>query len=247
MTISLAQRYLICFLWLCSAGAAAQEKCRAEVKLLLLPSQAQSAAKSLQAGKGVAGEVYFFDTPTLALLSQGIIVRVRRRATTDLTVKLRPSPEKEIRNVSGHHAKFKCEWDMTGGTAVRSYSVQSQLGAAPPESGKEILAMLNTAQKDLLAQVSGAIDWGQIKRIAEIKSTDWLIYNQPMFPKLVMELWEWPTGSVLELSTKVWYDSAPAADAGLQRLAAAKGLSLSSQQKSKTTLALEELVHVTVP
>jgi len=247
VTTSFALRSLVCVLWLCRLSALAQKECGTEVKLLLLPSQAQSAVRSFHAGKSVRGEVYFFDTPTLELLSQGIIVRVRKGATSDLTVKLRPSPDKEIRSVSGRHAKVKCELDLTGGTAIRSYSIQSQLNAAVPESGKEILAMLNTAQKNLLVQVHSAIDWTQVKRVAEIKSTDWPIYSQPKFPKLVMELWEWPTGSIFELSTKVSHDTSPTAYTDLQRLAAAKGLSLSSQQKSKTTLVLEELAHVTVP
>jgi hypothetical protein len=215
------------------------------VKLLLLPSQVQSALKSLDAEEGVAGEVYFFDTPTLELFSQGIIVRIRRGATTDLTVKLRPSADKEIHSASGHNAKFKCELDLTGDTAVRSYSIQTKLNAAPPESGKEVFALLNSAQKDLLDQAHTLIDWSQVKRIAEIKSTTWPIYNQLGFTKLVLELWEWPTGSVFELSTKVPLHAAPTAYAFLQRLASTKGLSRNSEQAPKTALALEQITHVT--
>lgn len=221
--------------------------CGAEAKLLLLPSEVGSAVRSFHAEKGVRGEVYFFDTAALELLLQGIIVRVRRGATTDLTVKLRPSADKAIRSVSGHNAKLKCELDLTDGTAVRSYSIQTKFNAALPENGREVLALLNTAQKELLEQVHTSIDWSQVKRIAEIQSTDWPIYNQPPFRKLVLELWEWPTDSVLELSTKVAQHDALTAYTELQRLVVEKGLSPNGKQSPKTALALEEMTHVNVP
>jgi hypothetical protein len=55
---------------------------------------------------------------------------------------------------------------------VRSYSIRTQFNAAPPESGKEIFALLNTAQKTY---------WG--KFAPQLKTG---------FPRLVMELWVWP-------------------------------------------------------
>src|SRR5277367_4726594 len=74
-------------LLLCS-GLRAQENCSAEVKLLLSPAETQVAVAALSAGKETASRVYFFDTDTLALLSQGAIVRLRQDAKSDLTVKL---------------------------------------------------------------------------------------------------------------------------------------------------------------
>ena len=192
------------------------------------------------------GEVYFFDTPTLDLWSRGIIVRVRRGITADLTVKVRPSNDKEIQGVSGPNTGFKCELDLTGGTAVPSHSIQIKFNVAVPLNGREVFEMLSSAQKDLIDQVHSSIDWNRVRRIAEIKSTDWKIYDQPPFPKLVLEFWEWPTGSVLELSAKVPYDAATTAYSGLQRLAAEKKLSPSSKQTAKTTLALGDIAHLTL-
>lgn len=246
MTASLVVRLLLCVLLLCILRARAEEKCGAEVKLLLLPSEVRSAVRSFHAGRDVRGEVYFFDTPTLDLWSRGIIVRVRRGITADLTVKVRPSNDKEIQGVSAPNARFKCELDLTGGTAVRSHSIQIKFNGAVPQNGREVSEMLSSAQKDLIDQVRSSVDWNRVRRIAEIKSTDWEIDNQPPFPKLMLELWKWPTGTVLELSTKVAYDAANTAYSDLQRLAAEKKLSPSSKQTSKTTLALGDIAHVPV-
>lgn len=238
--------FLLCVLSVCSLSARAEEKCGAEVKLLLRPSEVRSAVRSFKAGRSVKGEVYFFDTPSLDLLLQGIIVRVRHGTTNDLTVKMRSSTDKEIRGVSAGNAGFKCEFDWTEATVVRSYSIRTQLNSAVPQNGEEMFAVLSSAQKDLLEQVHTLINWKRIKRIADIKSTGWEIYSQPPFQKLMLELWEWPTGSVFELSTKVKDDSARTAYAELQHLAAGKNLSPLAKQTSKTAVALGDIAHVMV-
>ena len=72
------------------------QQCGAEVKLLLVASETQSAVTALSAGKKTTGQVHFFDTSSLNLLSQGEIVRLGQGTTADLTVKLRSPSEKKI-------------------------------------------------------------------------------------------------------------------------------------------------------
>jgi hypothetical protein len=67
----------------------AEEQCGTEIKILLLPAGLHS-ARSFNAGKGAIGSVYFYDTNALELLSQGVILRLRTGAISDITVKLRP-------------------------------------------------------------------------------------------------------------------------------------------------------------
>lgn len=237
--------------WVCSVfclvcACEAQERCDAEVKLLLPASDTQSAVRAFNAETGVPGRVYFFDTRKLDLLSQGVILRLRRGTTSDLTVKLRPTTDRMIFHMPGGGRRNKCELDLTGGVAVRSYSIQTKVKGVLPETGNEISALLTPDQKQLLKRADVSIDWTRVKRIADIKSTDWLIVGQAPFPKLALELWEWPTGEVLELSTKVAADSASSADVQLKQLAGKKGLSLSSIQTPKTTSVLESIGHATV-
>ena len=229
---------------LCIGGVSqAQERCGAEVKILLVASETQSALTTFNAGKKTTGQVYFFDTSSLDLLSQGVIVRLRKSATADLTVKLRlPTEKKNIVGISALNDRYKCEVDLIDGVPVRSYSIQTKFAGAIPMTGREAFGLLSPAQLHLLEQAQVSIDWTRVKRIANIKSTDWQIKAQPPFKALTLELWEWSTGEVLELSTKVGIDAAPSTHKQLEQLVATKGLSLASQ-KSKTALALENIAH----
>jgi hypothetical protein len=91
------------------------------------------------------------------------------------------------------------------------------------------------------AQIS--VDWTRVKRIAEIRSTDWRTQHQPHVGKLTLELWEWPGGKVLELSTKVSSDAGSSTYTELQQLVKTKQLAMSSDQRAKTSIALEAIAH----
>jgi len=89
------------------------------------------------------------------------------------------------------------------------------------------------------AQIS--VDWAHVKRIAEITLTVWQIRAQPPFRKLTLELWKWPGGEILELSTKVPLDAAASTYTELRQLVKTKQLSMSPDQRPKTTIALEAI------
>jgi len=69
--------------------------------------------------------VYFFDTNALDLQSQGVILRLRMGATSDLTVKLRPPANVVASDWLKGAKRYKCEDDLTGEMALRSYSIQT--------------------------------------------------------------------------------------------------------------------------
>jgi hypothetical protein len=233
--------FYICTL-ACLAGVSeAEGKCGAEIKLLLRPTELHSALKSFHAQRETIGSVYLFDTNSLELLSEGVILRLRSGAPSDLTVKLRSPTRLEVGNQLDGAGRYKCEVDLTADLTLRSYSVQTRYSGHPPATGRELFELLSAAQKQLLDQAHVSIDWARVERIAEIKATDWEIKGQPPFPKLILELWEWRTGKILELSTKVTDDSGQLAQ--LRQAALNKGLSLNSDQKPKTALALEDIVR----
>src|SRR5277367_2448205 len=131
--------FFSCAVLLLYSGLQAQETCNVEVKLLLLPTETQAAVAALRATKETSGRVYFFDTGALDLLSQGAIVRLRRGAKNDLTVKLRPPNAKKISAPSEGRDGFKCEVDLTSEGANDSYSITRQLTTEElPRSGTDI-------------------------------------------------------------------------------------------------------------
>jgi hypothetical protein len=234
------------FIWtvlLFCPGLHAQQNCNVEVKVLLLPTETQASVSAFGARKETSGRVYFFDTDTLNLLSQGAIVRLRRGARSDLTLKLRPLKGKRF--AEGFDGS-KCEVDLTGDGENPSYSITSSFDAERvPETGYDVSRLLSAEQMKLFNKAQISVDWTRVKRLSGITSTDWQIRGQPPFDKLTLELWEWPGGKVLELSTKVPPDSASAAYSNLQRLVETKHLSMSAEQSVKTTIALEAITHAT--
>jgi hypothetical protein len=228
-------------------GLRAQENCNVEVKLLLSASETQAVVAALGARNETKGRVYFFDTDALELLRQGAIVRLRRNASSDLTVKFRPRDDKKFLSSAAGLAGFKCEIDLTGDGQNASYSITSPFAAQHlPQAGFEIPRLLNAAQLTLFPDAQASVDWNRVKRLSKILSTDWQIPSQPPLGKLVLELWEWPGGKVLELSTKVPLNAAASTYAEMQRLVQAKHLSISPEQHVKTTIALQSITHTTV-
>ena len=218
-------------------------KCPVEVKLLLSPSTIQDAIDSLKFKKERGGRVYLFDTDTLDLMKQGVIVRVRQGTDNDLTVKVRIPEGSTQMNAVQLDEHFPCEIDRNGSRENISYSVRRSYKVRQvAEQGSEIESLLSLEQKKLLQKVGATIDWTRVTRIANIDLTKWEATSQPRFRKLALELWKWPSGTILEVSAKVAPNIGQAAYVELQELMTQKGLALSASQTTKTKTALEALV-----
>jgi CYTH domain len=220
----------------------AQETCEEEVKLLLSPTQVQLAVPALQSRKETHRRIYFYDTPGLDLLKNSVVLRLREGAEIDITTKLRPRNGETFSDPSGGRERYKCEVNLTGGVENPSFSVQKKYVAAKvPETGEELFQLLTEGQRKLLEDSKVQIDWKRIKRLPAIQSTTWTTKAKPRLGKLSLELWEWPGGSVLEVSTKVAPDAGQATYAELKDLAHKNGLALNTTQRSKTGLTLEQI------
>ena len=219
-----------------------QETCGEEVKVLLSPTQVQAAIPSLRARGETLGRVDFYDTPGLDLLAQGVILRLRERAEIDITAKLRPVSGGKVADPSGGRERYKCEVDLNDGVEAQSYSVETKyVSAKPPETGEGLFQVLSEGQKRLLDASGVPIDWKRVKRVAAIRSTSWTTKAKAPLGKLSLELWEWPGGSVLEVSAKVATDEGQAAYRELRELAKKNGLALNADQRSKTAIALRAI------
>jgi hypothetical protein len=220
-----------------------QERCDEEVKLMLSPSQVKAAVAALGVRQEVDGRIYFYDTPRLDLLSNGVILRLREKAEIDLTAKLRPVSGKTYTDPTNGRGDYKCEVDLNDGVEAQSFSVQKKfVNAKTPAAGPELFELLSAGQKKLLEDSKVQIDWKLVRRVAEIRSTSWTTRAKSPLGRLSLELWEWPGGSVLELSTKVALDAGQATYGELRELAKKDGLALGKDQRSKTVTALSEIV-----
>jgi hypothetical protein len=228
-------------------AAQAQEKCPVEVKLLL-SSATDTTIASLGFKKETSGRVYFFDTDSLGLLKQGVIVRVRQGANNDLTVKVRRPEGGRGVDDSGLRGRYPCEIDRTRAGAMISYAVRGQFRTNNlPVSGSDIHGLLSASQNELLHDSQVSVDWAQVKRIADISLTKWETPAAAASGKLALELWEWPAGKLLEVSAKASHAAAEAKYAGLEQLLREKDLSLSANQDVKTSVVLKTLEHHPTP
>ena len=192
-------------------------------------------------------QVFFFDTPGLALNESGVAVRARRvqGRTGDTVVKLRPVVPDELSEDIRRSPSVKVEVDAMPGGFVCSASMKGQvsntdvreaiLGRRPVKKlfSKEQRAFLAAHAPDGLGlddlTILGPIFVLKLKQSATG-------YDR----KLVIELWLYPDGSrILELSTKCL--PGEAFQAGIQARAYLEslGLSLSADQQPKTKTALE--------
>jgi hypothetical protein len=174
-------------------------------------------------------------------------VQLRQGGDSDLSIEVRPPASKKLVDPSSGREDFKCEMDLIGGQTNPVYSIRSKYsGLRAPDAGPNIFSLLSDGQKKLLKEVGVSIDWTRVRRIGSIKSTDWDTVSRPPFGKLTLGLWEWTTGSMIELSTSVGPNSGQPSYAELVRLVNGKELSISASQGAKTRMVLESLAgHVT--
>jgi hypothetical protein len=221
----------------------AQENCPVEVKFLL-SSATDAAIASFGFRNKDTGRVYFFDTESLDLLAQGVILRVRKGANNDLTVKVRRPEGKQGIDDSRLRGRFPCEIDRTQAGATVSYAVRRPYDANNlPEFGSGIHGLLSASQYELLHAARISVDWARVMRIASISLTKWETPAGSRSGKAVLELWEWPEGKLLEVSAKARSAAGVSRYAELEQLLKAKGLSLSANQDSKTSVVLEALAR----
>ncbi|HET6665453.1 MAG TPA: hypothetical protein VFG94_14390 [Acidimicrobiales bacterium] len=201
-------------------------------------------------------QVFFFDTPDLALNRQGIVVRARRvqGRGDDSVVKLRPVvPDKlpdEFRRAPG----MVVEVDAMPGGWVCSASFKGALGttdvARVAAGERSIRKLFSKGQRTFYeSHVSDDIALDDLSLLGPIFVLKLNFRPEGFGRKLVAEAWLYPDGSrILELSTKC-----PPADmlnvAVQSRLfLSGRGIDLSGEQQTKTRTALEYFSqHVPAP
>jgi hypothetical protein len=198
-------------------------------------------------------QVYFFDTPDLALSRAGLVVRARRvqGGRGDTVVKLRPVDPETLPPDLRKDPAFNVEVDVLPGGFVCSASYKGRSDGQSIRdavSGKQPLRRLfSKAQRAFYAR--HAPDGLALDSLLPLGPTFLLksrfaVRSSPA-PKapdrlLVGEMWLYPDGSrILELSTKCLPADAFAVAAEVRAYLAGKGIDLGGVQQTKTRTALE--------
>jgi hypothetical protein len=192
-------------------------------------------------------QVFFFDTPDLALNAAGVVVRARRvqRKGDDSVVKLRPVVPIELPAKLRRSPAFGVEVDAMPGGFVCSGSLKRALG---PGAVKETLANGRPLRK-LFSKEQRAFftahapdhvaldDLAVLGPIFVLK----LKYSPAGFArKLVAEMWLYPDDRrILELSTKCLPADAFQTAAETRAFLAERGVDMTGEQQTKTRRALE--------
>jgi hypothetical protein len=220
-----------------------------ELKVTVPDEMRRSAVGALEMDPlvGVVRQVWFFDTPDLALERAGLVVRARRTQGRgdDSVVKLRPVVPKDLPDALRASPSFKTEIDVLPGGWVCSGSLRAEhKGSRVREALRGELPLKEVWTKEQRrffkehapegVALADLTPLGPVT-VFKLKWTP-TAYDR----RLVAELWFYPDGSrILELSTKCLPSEALQVGLGARAFLESRGLDLSGEQQTKTRTALE--------
>jgi hypothetical protein len=191
-------------------------------------------------------QVFFFDTPDLALNQAGVVVRARRvqKKGDDSVVKLRPVVADQIPDSVRRMPEFGVEVDAMPGGFVCSGSMKGipLVDVRDAVSRKRPLHdVFSTEQRDFYAEHAPAgLSLDDLTVLGPIFVLKLKFAPKTFERRLVAEMWLYPDGSrILELSTKCAPAEAFQAAAETRAFLSDRGVDLGGEQATKTRKALE--------
>ena len=220
-----------------------------ELKLTVPESDQRStvAALGMDPIEAQIRQVFFFDTPELALNQAGVVVRARRvqRKGEDSVVKLRPVVPDELPAKLRRSAGFGVEVDaMPGGfvcSATLKQTVRSGEVKAAVAGERPLRKLFSKEQRAFFAKHAPAqVELDELSVLGPVFVLKLRFTPAELARKLVAEMWLYPDESrILELSTKCPPADAFQAAAETRAYLAQNGVDLSGEQQTKTKRALE--------
>lgn len=219
-----------------------------ELKLTIPETDQRSAVMALDMDPLGAQirQVYFLDTPELALNAVGVVTRVRRvqKRGDDSVVKLRPVVPADLPKKLRSSPDFGVEVDAMPGGYVCSASFT---GAFGPEAVKEAVAkkrpirkLFTKQQRTFYAEHAPAgIGLDDLSLLGPLNVLKLRFAPKGFDRKLVAEMWFYPDGSrILELSLKCKPSETLQVAADTRSFLTDRGIDLSGEQQTKTKTAL---------
>jgi hypothetical protein len=196
---------------------------------------------------GQIRQVYFFDTPDLALNARGIVVRGRRvqGRGDDSVVKLRPVVPDELPADVRRSPQFGVEVDaMPGGTYVCSGSMKRRMDPivrAAVNGETPLRKIFSKEQRALYAShAPEGLELDDLSILGPILVLKVKFAAKGSSQKFVAELWLYPDNSMLlELSTKCTPSEAFQVMVETRTFLTKRGIDLSGDQETKTKKALQ--------
>jgi len=220
-----------------------------ELKLSVPLSNRSKAAAELGVDplEGEIRQVYFFDTPDLALNKNGVVVRARRvqRKGDDSVVKLRPVVPDELPAELRLSENFGVEVDAMPGGYVCSGSMKHAMGPTEVRDAVGGLApvskLFSKEQRALYAaHAPEGLSLDDLSILGPVLVLKLKFEPEGYGRRLVAELWLYPDNSmILELSTKCAPSEAFQIAAETRVFLTGHGIDLSGEQETKTKKALE--------
>jgi len=192
-------------------------------------------------------QVFFFDTPELALDRAGVVVRARRSQgrPDDSVVKLRPVDPGDLDADLRARDGFGVEIDAMPGGYVPSASFKGTLKKprvkAAVAGEKPIHKLFSKGQREFYAErAPDGIELDDLSVLGPVPVLKLKLPTVELGRKLTIELWSYPDGArILELSTKCEPAEAFQVAAEAEAYLSGRGVNLSGEQTTKTRTALE--------
>ncbi len=192
-------------------------------------------------------QVFFFDTPELALNEAGVVLRARRvqGRDADTVVKLRPVAPGDVSADLRSTPGFGVEVDAMPGGYVCSASLKGTLsGNAVRRSvsgDKPLSKMYSKGQRRYFAaHAPSGLTIDDLSILGPIFVLKLKLPKKTFSRRIVVEMWLYPDGSrILELSTKCRPDEGLDVALEIRQFLQGKGIDLSGHQQTKTKAALE--------
>jgi hypothetical protein len=235
----------------------AKEADSVELKLTVPESHQAStvAALGMDPLQAQIRQVFFFDTPELALDKAGVVVRARRiqGKGDDSVVKLRPVVPAELPAERRDSPNFRVEVDaLPGGfvcsgtlkRALRPTAVRSTLAGERPKR-----KLFSKEQRAFYADhAPEGIDLDDLTVLGPIFVLKLRLDPEELGRRIVAEMWLYPDGSrVLELSTRCATNEAFQVAAESRAFLTKNGVDLSGEQETKTRKALRHFAKHAQP
>ncbi len=221
-----------------------------ELKLTIPESEQRSTIAALEIDPldSQIRQVFFFDTPDLALNKAGVVVRARRvqGKSDDSVVKLRPVVPNEMPAELRASPGFGVEVDAMPGGYVCSASLKSKPTPQPVwaavHEGVPIRKVFTKEQRAFYKQhAPDGVELDALRTLGPIFVLK-MVLNRPDFARgrFVAELWLYPDGSrILELSTKCAPNELAGTALDARAFVRGRGIKTGGDQQTKTKTALE--------